>query len=222
MNKKNHFIFQQYKESEDAQRYMTFYPVNEWPYVSILDPRTGELLVTRNKLEASTFCDLVTEFLTLHPSLADEKTTSKPNDDKDEPPNKKSKTTASILDADEDDQLAAAIQASLAESTKQTKKTVENSDSELSDEDNDDDDSYFDNVESFSAEISRENSNAAFTNNSQNKGSSSTNNGKESLKKDKGTSKKAFLKDLQKIQRVHIFLPFFQTILLILMIGKVI
>ena len=185
-NEKKSFYFQQYKESEDAQRYMTFYPVNEWPYVSILDPRTGELLVTWNKLEASTFCDLVTEFLTLHPSLADEKTTSKPNDDKDEPPNKKSKTTASILDADEDDQLAAAIQASLAESTKQTKKTVENSDSELSDDDNDDDDSYFDNVESFSAEISRENSNAAFTNNSQNKGSSSTNNGKESLKKDKG------------------------------------
>ena len=166
---------------------MTFYPVNEWPYISILDPRTGELLVTWNKLEASTFCDLVTEFLTLHPSFADEKTTSKPYDDKNEPPNKKSKTTASILDADEDDQLAAAIQASLAESTKQTKKTQENSDSELSDEDNDDDDSYFDNVESFSAEISRENSNAAFTNNSQNKGSSSINNGKESLKKVKGT-----------------------------------
>ena len=184
---------------------MTFYPVNEWPYVSILDPRTGELLVTWNKLEASTFCDLVTEFLTLHPSLADEKTTSKPNDDKDEPPNKKSKTTASILDADEDDQLAAAIQASLAESTKQTKKTVENSDSELSDDDNDDDDSYFDNVESFSAEISRENSNAAFTNNSQNKGSSSTNNGKESLKKDKGTRKNAFLKDLPKKFREYIF-----------------
>ena len=202
---------------------MTFYPVNEWPYVSILDPRTGELLVTWNKLEASTFCDLVTEFLTLHPSLADEKTTSKPNDDKDEPPNKKSKTTASILDADEDDQLAAAIQASLAESTKQTKKTVENSDSELSDDDNDDDDSYFDNVESFSAEISRENSNAAFTNNSQNKGSSSTNNGKESLKKDKGTSKNAFLQDLPKKFREYIFsYLFFQTILLILMIGKVI
>ena len=48
---------------------MTFYPVNDWPYVAILDPRTGELLVTWKKLDASTFCDLVTEFLSLHPSL---------------------------------------------------------------------------------------------------------------------------------------------------------
>ena len=61
---------QQYKESEDAQRYMTFYPVTEWPHVSILDPRTGENLVTWSKVpDAGCFCELVTEFLTLHPSL---------------------------------------------------------------------------------------------------------------------------------------------------------
>ena len=52
-------IFQQYKENEEAQRYVTFYPVSEWPYVAILDPRTGELMVTWQKLDAATFCDLV-------------------------------------------------------------------------------------------------------------------------------------------------------------------
>ena len=87
--------FQQYKESEDAQRYMTFYPVNDWPYVSILDPRTGELLVTWSKLEASSFCDLVTEFLSLHPSLEpneDSNTNSTTSKDDSEPPNKKPKS----------------------------------------------------------------------------------------------------------------------------------
>ena len=63
------FRLQQYKESEEAQRYVTFYPVSEWPYVAILDPRTGELMVTWQKLDAATFCDLVTEFLSLHPNL---------------------------------------------------------------------------------------------------------------------------------------------------------
>ncbi len=47
---------------------MTFYPVTEWPHVAILDPRTGERLVTWSKLpDSATFCDLITEFLTLHP-----------------------------------------------------------------------------------------------------------------------------------------------------------
>ena len=102
---------------------MTFYPVNDWPYVAILDPRTGELLVTWKKLDASTFCDLVTEFLSLHPSLEplnDDKNKKVENNDKngtskekseelEQPPSKKMKTVDSILDANEDDQIAAAI-----------------------------------------------------------------------------------------------------------------
>ena len=55
-----------YHDSEEGQRYMTFYPITEWPYVAILDPRTGERLVTWVKLDAMTFCDLVTEFLSNH------------------------------------------------------------------------------------------------------------------------------------------------------------
>ena len=102
---------------------MTFYPVNDWPYVAILDPRTGELLVTWKKLDASTFCDLVTEFLSLHPSLEpiNEDSQKVENNDKngtsskvnseqlEQPPNKKMKTVDSILDANEDDQIAVAI-----------------------------------------------------------------------------------------------------------------
>jgi len=146
---REHFIFwQQYKESEDAQRYLTFYPVTDWPYVAILDPRTGEHLVTWNKIDASSFCDLVTEFLSLHPSLSPQDP-EKSEEAEVEPESKKAKTSESILDADEDDQIAAAIQASLKEQSAKKQK-VENSDNS-DDEDDDDDGDYF---ESFSAEVS--------------------------------------------------------------------
>jgi len=127
-----HFLFwQQYKESEEAQRFLTFYPASEWPYVTVLDPRTGEKLVTWNKLDAKTFCDLVTSFLQLQPQFEPSK-----DDDKNgsSSSNGRNKAVApddgspaakrgrhldpdSIIDADEDDQLAAAIRASLAETS---------------------------------------------------------------------------------------------------------
>jgi len=150
---KEHFIFwQQYKESEEAQRYVTFYPVTEWPYVAILDPRTGELMVTWQKLDAATFCDLVTEFLSLHPNLepGSKEDSSEIKDEKKTESvakRKKSTDTNSILDADEDDQLAAAIAASLKESSKQSSKPTDDSDSSESDSDSD-------LIESFSAENS--------------------------------------------------------------------
>jgi len=160
---REHFIFwQQYKENEEAQRYVTFYPVSEWPYVAILDPRTGELMVTWQKLDAATFCDLVTEFLSLHPNLepSEEKDASdKNNDDNDKNKNngsmakrRKSADANCILDADEDDQMAAAIAASLKETTQSTSKVLgTNSDSDDSD------------AEFFEESFSAENSNSAPT-----------------------------------------------------------
>ena len=146
---REHFIFwQQYKESEDAQRYLTFYPVSDWPYVAILDPRTGEHLVTWNKIDAASFCDLVTEFLSLHPSLDPGQDPDQKSNEEVEPKNKKAKASESILDCDEDAQMRAAIEASLKEESK--KQKVENSDNS-DDEEDDDDDDYF---ESFSAEVS--------------------------------------------------------------------
>ena len=146
---REHFIFwQQYKESEDAQRYLTFYPVSDWPYVAILDPRTGEHLVTWNKIDAASFCDLVTEFLSLHPSLDPGQDPDQKSNEEVEPKNKKAKASESILDCDEDAQMRAAIEASLKEEKK--KQKVENSDNS-DDEEDDDDDDYF---ESFSAEVS--------------------------------------------------------------------
>lgn len=65
---------QQYKENSAAQRYMNFYPVEEWPHVAILDPRTGQRLVVWTTIsDGTTFCDLATEFLTLHPPFDERK-----------------------------------------------------------------------------------------------------------------------------------------------------
>lgn len=38
-----HFLsLQVYHDSEEGQRYIQFYKLNKFPYISILDPRTGE------------------------------------------------------------------------------------------------------------------------------------------------------------------------------------
>jgi len=106
-----HFVFwQQYKESDEAARYMTFYPITEWPHVSIVDPRTGENMVTWSRLDAAAFPTLITEFLSLHPSLE--------SPGKEEPPRKKVKTDV-LVEMDEEAQMAAAIKASLADTLKE-------------------------------------------------------------------------------------------------------
>ena len=63
------YQFQQYKESDEAQRYLTFYPITEWPHVTVIDPRTGEKLITWNHLDSASFCELVSQFLEAHPNF---------------------------------------------------------------------------------------------------------------------------------------------------------
>ncbi|XP_071949460.1 UBX domain-containing protein 7-like [Antedon mediterranea] len=109
------FVFWQvYHDSEEGQKYCQFYKVVTFPYISILDPRTGELLVSWDKLDSLVFCDLVTNFLKDHPCF-----------DKDgfSPPKKKARKE-SIIDADEESQLRAAIAASMSETSCKNKRTI--------------------------------------------------------------------------------------------------
>ncbi|XP_046357533.1 UBX domain-containing protein 7-like [Haliotis rufescens] len=103
---KQHFIFWQvYHDSEEGKKYMQFYKINEWPYVSIVDPRTGENLAEWSKImSASAMRTMFSEFLLNHqnPDSADSS-----------PPSKRLKREPSIVDASEEDQLKAAIEASL-------------------------------------------------------------------------------------------------------------
>ncbi|KAL5013857.1 hypothetical protein ScPMuIL_008127 [Solemya velum] len=131
---KDHFIFWQvYNDSEEGKKYMQFYKVDEWPYIAIIDPRTGENMVKWTEIDATSFCSLVNEFLSMHP-MSDSLDCS--------PPAKRHKNSDSILDANEDDQLQAAISMSIQQSKVTSRKTDANNSS--------DDDCGSDNLETFS------------------------------------------------------------------------
>uniref|UniRef100_A0A8C7J1K8 UBX domain-containing protein 7 n=1 Tax=Oncorhynchus kisutch TaxID=8019 RepID=A0A8C7J1K8_ONCKI len=105
---REHFIFWQvYHDSEEGQRYIQFYKLNKFPYISILDPRTGQKMVEWNQLDVASFLEQVTGFLTEHGQL-DGPASSHP------PPAKRARSE-SLIDASEDSQLEAAIRASLQE-----------------------------------------------------------------------------------------------------------
>lgn len=131
---KDHFVFWQvYHDSEEGGKFKQFYRVEEYPYIAIIDPRTGENMVTWNReLDAMTFCDLVTQFLAEHPFSDDSFSES--------PPSKRTKREHSVVDLSEDDQIQAAIKASLEEPRKSVTYISD------SDDDNSDDDD----VETFS------------------------------------------------------------------------
>lgn len=125
---REHFIFWQvYHDSEEGQRYIQFYKLGDFPYVSILDPRTGQKLVEWHQLDVSSFLDQVTGFLGEHGQL----------DGLSSSPPKKCARSESLIDASEDSQLEAAIRASLQEThfdsaqAKQDSRSDEESESEL-------------------------------------------------------------------------------------------
>ncbi|XP_058615210.1 UBX domain-containing protein 7 isoform X2 [Onychostoma macrolepis] len=103
---REHFIFWQvYHDSEEGQRYIQFYKLNKFPYISILDPRTGQKMVEWNQLDVTSFLDQVTGFLSEHGQLDGQSS---------QPPAKRARSE-SLIDASEDSQLEAAIRASLQE-----------------------------------------------------------------------------------------------------------
>ncbi|POI34940.1 hypothetical protein CIB84_001309, partial [Bambusicola thoracicus] len=116
-----------YHDSEEGQRYIQFYKLADFPYVSILDPRTGQKLVEWHQLDVTSFLDQVTGFLSEHGQLDGHSTN---------PPQKCSRSE-SLIDASEDSQLEAAIRASLQEThfdssqAKQESRSDEESESEL-------------------------------------------------------------------------------------------
>ncbi|NWS73929.1 UBXN7 protein, partial [Crotophaga sulcirostris] len=125
---REHFVFWQvYHDSEEGQRYIQFYKLADFPYVSILDPRTGQKIVEWHQLDVTSFVDHVTRFLSEHGQLDGHSTS---------PPQKRSRSE-SLIDASEDSQLEAAIKASLQEThfdssqPKQDSRSDEESESEL-------------------------------------------------------------------------------------------
>lgn len=107
---KEHFVFWQvYHDTEEGKKFCQFYKVNQWPFVAIVDPRTGENMSTWNKLDAHIFCELVTDFLNEHPFNKGSESSS--------PAAKRARREPSIVDATEDEQIQAALKASLTPHT---------------------------------------------------------------------------------------------------------
>jgi hypothetical protein len=45
---------------------INYYNIHSYPYVAVIDPRTGEKIAQWSKLDATVFCELVTNFLSDH------------------------------------------------------------------------------------------------------------------------------------------------------------
>ncbi|XP_074543842.1 UBX domain-containing protein 7 [Halichoeres trimaculatus] len=126
---REHFIFWQvYHDSEEGQRYIQFYKLNKFPYISILDPRTGQKMVEWNQLDVASFLEQATGFLAEHGQL------DRPSCHA--PPAKRARSE-SLIDASEDSQLEAAIRASLQETHYESSNAHEPPDSPRSDDESD-------------------------------------------------------------------------------------
>uniref|UniRef100_A0A3Q0S5Y0 UBX domain-containing protein 7 n=1 Tax=Amphilophus citrinellus TaxID=61819 RepID=A0A3Q0S5Y0_AMPCI len=126
---REHFIFWQvYHDSEEGQRYIQFYKLNKFPYISILDPRTGQKMVEWNQLDVASFLEQATGFLAEHGQLDGPSCHA--------PPAKRARSE-SLIDASEDSQLEAAIRASLQETHYESSNVPEPPDSPRSDDESD-------------------------------------------------------------------------------------
>ncbi|CAL1545729.1 unnamed protein product [Lymnaea stagnalis] len=122
---KESFLFWQvYNDSEEGKRFMQFYKLNQWPYVAVIDPFTGENQVVWSKIsDGGVFCELAKDFLASNP-VPDSSIAS--------PAGKRHKREPSIVDATEQEQMEAAIQASLfdIQAKPSSPQYVQDSDSE--------------------------------------------------------------------------------------------
>ncbi|XP_061588272.1 UBX domain-containing protein 7 [Cololabis saira] len=126
---REHFIFWQvYHDSEEGQRYIQFYKLNKFPYISILDPRTGQKMVEWNQLDVASFLEQATGFLAEHGQLDGPSCPA--------PPTKRARSE-SLIDASEDSQLEAAIRASLQETHYESSNVPEAPDSPRSEDESD-------------------------------------------------------------------------------------
>ncbi|CAG0925899.1 unnamed protein product, partial [Notodromas monacha] len=69
---RENFIFWQVPmKSEEGERFLNFYPVEKWPSYCVIDPRTGERLVTWDTTDADVVYQLLNDFLGDRPNPND-------------------------------------------------------------------------------------------------------------------------------------------------------
>ncbi|XP_015780912.1 PREDICTED: UBX domain-containing protein 7-like [Acropora digitifera] len=55
--KENFVLWQVYRDSNEGERFIQFYHVTSYPYLAVLDPRTGEKMVEWGFMGAQAFCE---------------------------------------------------------------------------------------------------------------------------------------------------------------------
>ena len=66
---KDHFLLWQVLSStSDGKRYIDFYNVSEYPYLAVIDPRTGECMHTYNHITVDILMSALNDMLSSHPS----------------------------------------------------------------------------------------------------------------------------------------------------------
>ncbi|CAG8620391.1 15160_t:CDS:10 [Funneliformis mosseae] len=112
-----HFLFLQYNsDSPDGQQYINFYPIENYPHIAIIDPRTGERVkVWSTQTEPTEFLIGVTDFLERYSLTDPMKPTSTPK--------------KALSEMSEEEQLRAAMEESLNYNNKnvevQTSKQID-------------------------------------------------------------------------------------------------
>lgn len=66
---KDHFVlWQVLSNTNDGKRYIDFYKVSEYPYLAVVDPRTGECMQTYNHITVDILMSALNDMLSTHPS----------------------------------------------------------------------------------------------------------------------------------------------------------
>ncbi|XP_066581271.1 UBX domain-containing protein 7 isoform X2 [Prorops nasuta] len=66
---KDHFVlWQVLSNTNDGKKYIDFYNVNKYPYLAIVDPRTGECMQTYNHITVDSLISMLNDMLSTHAS----------------------------------------------------------------------------------------------------------------------------------------------------------
>jgi hypothetical protein len=127
-----HFIFWQiYHDAAEGQRYCQFYNVQDFPHIAIVDPRTGEKMRHWSALDAVVFCEHITEFINEHPSPDGTAVGPAASTSSQASGSKSRRIEAdNMYEQSEEDQLKAAIAASLREVQKKARAVDSDDDSD--------------------------------------------------------------------------------------------
>jgi hypothetical protein len=124
------FVFLLYgSETQEGKRYVTFYPIDNYPHLAIIDPRTGERVkMWSSEMETAEFLTNVTDFLGRASVSGNSSTSNAPmmkNKKGEQVPSQLSRPVRNISEMTEEEQLDAAIAASLAGSAPESQSVVD-------------------------------------------------------------------------------------------------